>query len=575
MDETQLEQQSLKLVPGNIIAQRYKIIQQIGSGGMGAVFKVEHTTLHKTMALKLMHAHRKNQNDVSRFQREAKAASGLNHPNLVAVHDFGSTESGDLFIAMDFIEGKSLSQEIDATTALAQDEAIDIFIQVCEGMAAAHSKGVLHRDLKPSNIAIERSGKNLKAKVLDFGIAKFSDSAETADKLTQTGEILGSPAYMSPEQCMGQELDSRSDIYSMGCVMFETLTGKAPFAGDSPVHTLYKHMNERAPLLRSANSEVKVSPELERVILQALEKEPQNRYQSMEDLAADLKLIKEGKNPVNEVARMRKGVKRAASLAKITCLIFIVISPILFWRQLYEMCIPKWQKDFEYAEQQAQIQNFDDALANYKAALNEATLAHASKLDLAHLYFKMGMAYYLNHQFDSSIDAFTKSLSLGSSEPEAAERAFAHDFICGAYREKNDHKEAIKHGELALELKHKLYRDKKSGDQQLTANTLWKLTLSYRETGELEKSEQCAREWLQIELNLHPKKDHGYLAEANKELATTLLAEGKNEEALRYAEESSDISKRVFEPDNSRRLQIAKWLEGVYESVGKTKDKHN
>ena len=152
MDETQLEQQSLKLVPGNIIAQRYKIIQQIGSGGMGAVFKVEHTTLHKTMALKLMHAHRKNQSDLSRLQREAKAASALNHPNLVAVHDFGSTETGDLFIAMDFIEGKSLSQEIDATTALPQDEAIDVFIQVCEGMAAAHSKGVLHRDLKPSNI---------------------------------------------------------------------------------------------------------------------------------------------------------------------------------------------------------------------------------------------------------------------------------------------------------------------------------------------------------------------------------------------------------------------------------------
>jgi serine/threonine-protein kinase len=370
-EETMVNTVSLS-EPGRTVAGRYKIIEEIGSGGMGTVYRVEHLLLHKIMALKVMRSDKNTKTDISRFQREAKAASALNHPNLVRVYDFGTTDDGQLYLSMDYAEGHSLSREIELKGAMAQEKAIDLFIEICRGMAAAHRAGIIHRDLKPSNIAISNDEKSV-ARVLDFGIARVEGAdAETINKVTQTGEVLGSPAYMSPEQCTGCATVARSDIYSLGCVMFEVLTGRSPFVADSPLALLYKHLNERAPLLRSANEHVKVSPELERVVLQALEKDPQNRYQSMDDLADDLELIKQGKNPTREVARMRDNMRKVAWLSKMGLIAMglvglVVLIPATF--MIHEMVKPKWEKEFDQAEGQWQIKNNAAALPLFKAAV--------------------------------------------------------------------------------------------------------------------------------------------------------------------------------------------------------------
>lgn len=288
--DAQLRRQEEDLI-GTIVSQRYKIIDEIGTGGMGKVYRAEHLLIGKVQAIKLLHRHlSSNKHSIQRFQTEAKAASSLRHDNLLTVTDFGLTESDQPFIVMDYIKGRSLSEILKDEGALSIASFIEIFTQVCKGLAHAHEKCVIHRDLKPSNIMIDDDGGGSPmVRIVDFGIAKILPNEEgVAQHLTQTGELFGSPLYMSPEQCHGGNIDTRSDIYSLGCAMFEALTGVPPLKGASVVETLLLHMREQAPQLSEACPRKQFPLELENIIAKALEKDREQRYQSAKELLDDL-----------------------------------------------------------------------------------------------------------------------------------------------------------------------------------------------------------------------------------------------------------------------------------------------
>jgi serine/threonine protein kinase len=299
-----------------VIGDRYDVSSIIGEGGMGTVYRVTDRKLNKELAVKVLRLElAQDQEAVQRFEQEAKAAAGLTHPNLVAIYDVGMTPGGAPYLVQDYIEGKNLAQEIQAQVYLDVQRSLDIFVQTCHAIEHAHGKGVIHRDLKPSNIILEQSvaGKDL-VKVVDFGIAKVLRTATAsggAAALTQTGEIFGSPLYMSPEQCKGENVTKRSDIYALGCLMYETLTGKAPFAADNPIKVILKQVQESPPSLNTAFKSLEIPDSLNSVIMRCLEKEPANRYQAVTDLCQELKLVQAGK-----VVPPQKGKQRDNSAAQ-------------------------------------------------------------------------------------------------------------------------------------------------------------------------------------------------------------------------------------------------------------------
>ncbi len=263
----------------------YEFLEFIGSGGMGVIYKAKHPVLNRLVAVKMLHSHLMTDMIVKRFQHEARAVSGLSHPNIIAVHDFGLSEHGQPYMVMDFLSGKPLS-EVLRQGPLKQEAVLNIAIQIAEALQHAHERGVLHRDLKPSNIMVTDADCSFpEAKIVDFGIAKIMESQST--RVTQTGELIGTPQYMSPEQCRGGELDARSDVYSLGCVMFEALTGKPPFAGESMVSVIVDQISKPVRSLGEVRPDIVFPIELEDLLAKALAKEPVDRFQSMNALLAE------------------------------------------------------------------------------------------------------------------------------------------------------------------------------------------------------------------------------------------------------------------------------------------------
>ena len=266
---------------GKIISH-YKILEEIGSGGMGIVYKAEDINLERHVALKFLPPELTRDKEArERFIHEAKSASALDHPNICNIHEIGKTDDNQMFIAMGYYEGETLKDKI-ARGPLKITEALDIAIQIATGLEQAHNKNILHRDIKPANIFITE--KNV-VKILDFGLAKLSGQT----KLTKDGSTLGTVAYMSPEQTTGEETDSRSDIWSLGVVLFEMITGLLPFKGDYEQAMQYSIVNEEPDPLTGLRTGVPM--ELERIVNKALAKNPEERYQHVDEILVDLRAV--------------------------------------------------------------------------------------------------------------------------------------------------------------------------------------------------------------------------------------------------------------------------------------------
>jgi eukaryotic-like serine/threonine-protein kinase len=267
---------------GVMLDGRYRVDGLLGWGGMGVVYRVTHVHIDTEFAIKILHPHLvANQSAIERFRREAKAAGRIRHPNAIQVTDFGVTKEGTVYLVMELVDGKSLREMLRQEKTIDLRRAVSIMHQACAAVEAAHQSGVIHRDLKPDNIMIKRDDKLGKVKVLDFGIAKLREqlpSSESRQTLTVEGTVIGTPEYMSPEQCRGRSLDPRSDIYSLGTILYEMLCGSPPFTGDSPLEVAAKHLNEQTRPLRQV---CPVVPDpIEIVVMRALEKDPAKRQSS-------------------------------------------------------------------------------------------------------------------------------------------------------------------------------------------------------------------------------------------------------------------------------------------------------
>jgi serine/threonine-protein kinase len=314
---------------GRVLSERYRIEALLGEGGMGAVYLAEHVLMRKRLAVKVLHAEMTRLPEmVARFEREAMAAAHIEHPNVAAATDFGKLDNGAFFLVLEYIEGKSLRDVIEQGP-LAARRALHIVHQIASALARANALGIVHRDLKPENVMlVERDGDPDFVKVLDFGIAKVpvgelikrGAGNDGAQVLTQLGMVYGTPEYMAPEQALGQEVDARADLYALGVILFEMLTGVRPFDAESKVTLLGMKVTSDPPTTASKNASVHVPESIEAVVRRLLDKEAKNRFQSAREVLEALEICAFGASGSDPPASRSnaKPAGRASSLRQAT-----------------------------------------------------------------------------------------------------------------------------------------------------------------------------------------------------------------------------------------------------------------
>lgn len=273
---------------GHVIKGRYQVLKKLGAGGMGTVYLAEQVSIGRRVALKVLHGQYAGDEEfVRRFRHEARLAASLNHRNIVTVYDFDQGDDASLFIAMEYVDGQSLTEVIKREGPLDVGRAVRLGVQIGEGLEAAHRAGVIHRDIKPDNIMVMAVGEKEEVKLMDFGIARLRDTG-SATRLTRAGVIMGTPAYMAPEQIEGgADVSERTDIYALGVVLYEMLSGGVPFRASTPGSVLIKQLREVPVSLIKLRREVPAG--VEKVVMQALEKKPQKRQRDMGEVAQGLK----------------------------------------------------------------------------------------------------------------------------------------------------------------------------------------------------------------------------------------------------------------------------------------------
>ncbi|HEY9719594.1 MAG TPA: serine/threonine-protein kinase [Trichormus sp.] len=377
---------------GSIFQHKYQFVSRLGAGGMGVIFKAKQQGLDRFVAVKMLQTARATDVSVLRFQQEAQALARLDHANLVKVHELGATEQGVPFMVMEYIEGKGLDAILSERSQLTLQQFFDIFLQVCDGLQYVHDAGILHRDLKPSNIMIcNYPESNPRVKLVDFGIAKFVDNND-AKQLTQTGEVVGSPLYMCPEQAKGTGSDERSDIYSLGCVMYEALSGIVPFSGGSVVEVIMKQFSEKQRPLNSVVRGSKYPNAVEALIDKMLEKDPRDRFQSVSELRDALQKLSAEHRPWYHINVPRIGNEKKkpwffAALALIVLLSAGVFSYVVWQKREAPISIPDAAVDSAFdalhqrsiQEANPQASSIDD---EYKPFLDLIELSHNERITL-------------------------------------------------------------------------------------------------------------------------------------------------------------------------------------------------
>jgi serine/threonine protein kinase len=296
---TTLETPTAELNRGTTFAFRYEIIEELGKGGMGKVYRVEDKKIKEEVALKLINPEiASDKKTIERFTNELKMARKIAHRNVCRMFDLGE-EKGMHYITMEYVRGEDLKSMIRMTGQLGLGTTINIAKQVCEGLTEAHRLGIIHRDLKPQNIMIDKEGN---ARIMDFGIARSLE----AKSITVAGVIIGTPEYMSPEQVEGKEVDCRSDIYSLGVILYEMVTGQLPFEGDTPLSIAMKHKSEAPPNPKWQNAQI--PDRLSEVILRCMKKDREKRYKNSEELLSELSKIEEARPEAIKITEWKTSI---------------------------------------------------------------------------------------------------------------------------------------------------------------------------------------------------------------------------------------------------------------------------
>lgn len=421
-EDSQIDRKSSDPAVGSVLADRYLILSKLGAGGMCVVYKARHQLMNRLVAVKMLHARLlDNESSFKRFQQEAEAISRLSHPNLVTAFDFGVLTEGQPYLVMDCVDGASLTDFINENDNLPVERAVPIFIQIAGAISHAHQKGVMHRDLKPSNIILSKSEDGSDhAKVVDFGIATFlPESGLTREKLTQTGEFFGSCEYMSPEQCRGLKVDPRADIYSLGCVMYEALAGLVPFTGDNPFEIFQKHINDDALAFSRVRRDSHVPSQLEDIVLKALCKEPDDRYQTMEQLKNELLEFQEAytANPsllvpladTTPYSVSSDGPKRRSMMAEIAAMLLAVVAlaVILNWESLASVFsggreAALWAKYDSAGQHAFDAGKYMEAETQFRLAVEQAELLGEYDQRLVISLRKLGDVFSAEGKFDQA-----------------------------------------------------------------------------------------------------------------------------------------------------------------------------
>ncbi len=307
---------------GRQVAGQFRILQRIGSGGMGSVYKAEQPEMNRFVAIKILHTKYLNRNDlVSRFRREARAMSQLSHPNTARVFLFGQLEDGSCYFVMEYMEGRNLAQTVRSEGPMDPGRAANVMMQVCGALEEAHQAGIVHRDLKPENIFLTtQGGLPDYPKVLDFGLAKVTEKQMRPGSviLTQEGMVFGTPEFMSPEQARGEPLDGRSDIYSLGVILFELLTGKLPFDANQPMEYINAHISKQPMMLKDRAPGREFPLGLEEILQKAMAKRAEDRFASAAQFGQALREVLKGKIATSSMRAIPTNATSDASMQAVS-----------------------------------------------------------------------------------------------------------------------------------------------------------------------------------------------------------------------------------------------------------------
>lgn len=401
---------------GTVIDDQYTLIELIGEGGMGSVFKAREHGLNRIVAIKVLHPTLVGDEKCSaRFIREGKVLAALSHPYIVKLYRFALWDSRHPYIVMEYIQGKSLTQLQADGVAITPEMAIDIAVKICQAMTVLHSAGIIHRDLTPNNVLLlkDQSGRALHPKLIDFGLSAFfsqSDSATSA-RLTETGMLIGTLLYMSPEVCLGQKADARSDVYSLGCLLHQLISGRPPFEASNPIAIMRMHTGDDPPplTLEAGNSESLVAG-LEHAILRAMAKKPEDRYQTMSAFEKDLQLVIEGRGDlIQAVSRSKVKARRARipiAMLSVPGALVIVLLAVLGFRARTSP-----EQPISTAKQQdvrlKRLKNLDNYSGTEKIEyLNNWLAKHGDALNFDTVSAKLALADVLSKQEGSSAAAY-------------------------------------------------------------------------------------------------------------------------------------------------------------------------
>ncbi len=361
------------------ISDQFEIIEEIANGSMGIVYKAHQLMTQRFVAIKVLHQSLANdESSVRRFQREAKTTSSLEHDNIVRLFSFGISPDERPYFVMEYLEGDTLRTRIEQKGSLELESFFQFFGQACSALAYAHQRGILHRDLKPENIFLAKSAQDHESvKILDFGIAKYMEGFESQSgaATTHTGnKILGSPAYMSPEQCRGQKLDVRSDIYSLACVMYEAISGSKPFIAETVQEVMLKHLSENPQPLDERITRKKLQPSLSKLLARCLSKNPDERPQTAEELGSLLEIASRDKPVLSGKALPKKSLVIWCAVT----LAVLLFAGVFAFRYVNKTSAPLQSKswieidnEFQVAESAKDSDRYSEAISAYKRILSE------------------------------------------------------------------------------------------------------------------------------------------------------------------------------------------------------------